>query len=131
MNLPPTAVLRWASPRIRCWLTGLCVFVCAMVVRLFWVPTWPRLSFPGHEGLALAAFQGMPARASTQAYPGMTALWSSLGMVTDDPRALTWVSAVAGSFASFLANPGSEAAPSAAVEPFKNSRRFSSIFILV
>lgn len=95
-----SSVLRYA-PRVRPPLAralGLfALFAGALALRLGGMTRWDRLVFDGHERHYLAAFQGHPADPSTQALPGMSAIYWLLGHLTADPRALVVFSAIAGS----------------------------------
>lgn len=55
-----------------------------------------RRVFDGHERLYFAAFTGDPPDPSPQAWPAGLWLWQALGWLSQDPRLLLGVSAVAG-----------------------------------
>ena len=79
-----------------------CLFLALLAgvgVRLAWIPTWSRLTFDGHERLYVDAFQGNPPDPSSQAWPLLCWLYQGLGILTQDPRALTVVSVLAGAAA--------------------------------
>lgn len=71
----------------------------ALVVRLVWMPSWERLRFDGHERLYVAAMNGVPPDASTQALPALLGLAQLLGRVTQDPRVLVGLSVASGAVA--------------------------------
>ncbi len=79
--------------------TALALVVLALLVRLCVVPTWSRLGFEGHEALYLQAFRGDAVPATTQAYPLLCALYRGIGLLTQEPRVLVVLAALAGAAA--------------------------------